>query len=89
MPWHFARLARARLNALEAKVDAQGEALHHAIGVINQINHNVNDLTTRLQDNRIDTETVSALATSFRRYAADLANQLQETLDRLEGQAGA
>jgi ABC-type transporter Mla subunit MlaD len=87
MPWHYARMARARLNALEAKVDAQGEALHHAIGVINQINHNVNDLSTRLQDHRIDTETVSALATSFRRYAADLATQLQETLDRLEGQA--
>jgi ABC-type transporter Mla subunit MlaD len=84
-PWQWARVARNRINALEAKVDAQGDALRHAIGVINEINHNVNDLSTRLQDHRIDTETVSALATSFRRYAADLAAQMQETMQRLEG----
>jgi ABC-type transporter Mla subunit MlaD len=86
-PWQWPGVARTRINALEAKVDAQGDALRHAIGVISEINHNVNDLSTRLQDQRIDTETVSALATSFRRYAADLAAQLQETMERLESRA--
>jgi ABC-type transporter Mla subunit MlaD len=86
-PWQWPAMARGRINALEAKVDAQGDALRHAIGVINEINHNVHDLSTRLQDHRIDTETVSAMATSFRRYAADLAAQLQDTIDRLDNQS--
>jgi ABC-type transporter Mla subunit MlaD len=86
-PWQWPGVARTRINALEAKVDAQGDALRHAIGVISEINHNVNDLSTRLHDHRIDTETVSALATSFRRFAADLTAQLHETMERLEGRA--
>jgi septation ring formation regulator EzrA len=76
--------ARDRIDSLEAKVDAQGEALRHTIGVIGEINHNVNDIMRRLEDHRVDTETVSALATSFRRYAADLATHLEEVLAKVE-----
>lgn len=82
-PWTWPGAAQARINQLETKVDAQAEALRHAIGIIGAINHNVNDISRRLEDIQIDAESVTAMASAFRRFAADLTDELEQAMQRL------
>jgi septation ring formation regulator EzrA len=81
--WWPGYLAR-RLDTMEARITNIESVLQHSVVTMGQINHNVRDIMDHLDEHRIDTETVSALAMSFRRYAADLSTHLDEAVATLE-----
>ena len=81
--WWPGYLAR-RLDTMEARITNIEGVLQHAVSTMGEVNHNVRDIMDHLDEHRIETETVSALATSFRRYAADLSAHLDQAITALE-----
>ena len=65
---------------IEERNNEIANQLGHLTMVANQMNHTVNDLSQRMSDHRADTETIAALALTFRRFAADITAHLDEVL---------
>ena len=74
---------------IEERTNAVADQVGHLAGVVNQMNHVVNDLAQRMGDHRTDTETIAALALTFRRFAADLSAHLDDVIAALPGAATA
>lgn len=73
---------------IEERNNEIADQLGHLTTVANQMNHTVNDLSQRMSDHRADTETIAALALTFRRFAADITAHLDEVLALLPLPAG-
>ncbi len=74
---------------IEERNNEIANQLGHLTMVANQMNHTVNDLSQRMSDHRADTETIAALALTFRRFAADITSHFDEVLAALPQQSDA
>lgn len=69
-----------RLVRIEERNNEIANQVGHLTQVANTMNHVLNDLSQRMSDQRADAETISALALTFRRYAADITAHLDDVL---------
>ena len=69
-----------RLIRIEERHNEIADQLGHVASVVSTMNHAVGDLSQRMSDQRADAETISAIALTFRRFAADITAHLDEVL---------
>jgi methyl-accepting chemotaxis protein len=84
-PWRWPLSVHRRLVRIEERNNDIANQIGHLTQVTNQMNHTVNDLSQRMSDHRADTETIAALALTFRRFAADITAHLDEVLAAMPG----
>jgi ABC-type transporter Mla subunit MlaD len=86
-PWKWPVSVHRRLVRIEQRTNEIADQVGHLTQLANNMNHVMGDLSQRMGDHRADTETVAALALTFRRYAADITAHLDDVLATLAADA--